>query len=363
MKFFLVNFVKDYGACEVEQASTLRWLASYQNISDFAHYSKYGVSDSYVETRHFYAKGLAGLPHKGDALYQQESGLQPNLQDRGSHAQETIEEIFDRLYAEPDVAPCHINHVSCTHYQSPSAAQKFVSLNKNYSSTVVTHLYHMGCYAALPALRVAKAYVSDGAMKVDNVHTELCSFHLNRDIITAEQTIMNTLFADGAIKYSIVKEHYFKEHNYRGFEILALREKIVPNSCEEMSWKLGDNGFVMNLSKNVPILLMRQIETFARGLFTCASLDYEKYKDICLFAIHPGGPKIIELISRVLVLKPAQIEHSQMVLRKRGNMSSATLPHIWRSILTDNKIDLGHYVVTVAFGPGLTLTGALLKVC
>ena len=265
MKFYLVNFVEDSEAREVEQTTALRWLASYQNAPDFSHYSKYGVRDSHIETRHFYAKGVADLSHKGDSLYQVATGSQPNLQERGRHAQETIEKIFGRLYANPDTAPCHMNHITCTHYQSPSAAQKLVSYDTKYASTVVTHLYHMGCYAALPALRVAKAYVSDGASKVDNIHTELCSFHLNKDTITSEQTIMNTLFADGAIKYSIVSEDFYKQQNTGGFEILALREKLVPNSCDEMSWRLGDNGFIMSLSKNVFMFQKKSLVNY-----TCA---------------------------------------------------------------------------------------------
>jgi predicted naringenin-chalcone synthase len=52
---------------------------------------------------------------------------------------------------------------------------------------------------------------------------------------------------------------------------------------------------------------------------------------------------------------------SHKVLRERGNMSSATLPHIWKEIL-DLDLKSGTRVVSLAFGPGLTLFGAVFVV-
>ena len=42
-------------------------------------------------------------------------------------------------------------------------------------------------------------------------------------------------------------------------------------------------------------------------------------------------------------------------------MSSATLPHVWKA-LDDERLATGTKVVSLAFGPGLTIFGAVFEV-
>lgn len=363
MKQYIQNFKVYLSESRLPQEVGIDWLANYQGAEDKAVYERYAVKPDYINSRNIYAKGIGDLPYKGEALYSLNEEKNPNLDERSEQAQEKAEEIFDYLYDGEDEAPNHLNHVSCTHYQSPSAAQKMILKKEWFSKTIVTHLYHMGCYAALPAIRVSKAYVADGAGQVDVVHTELCSFHLNREDTRKEQIIMNTLFADGAIKYSVTNENYFEFKKQDGFEIITQKEVVVPNSEKEMSWRLGSHGFIMVLTRKVPLLLARGIENYMREIFTDANLDFDKNKDDVIFAVHPGGPKIIELVEKSLKLRNEQVKHSKEILKTRGNMSSATIPHIWNEILEDKKIKSGTYIATVSFGPGLTMTGAVLKLC
>ena len=62
-----------------------------------------------------------------------------------------------------------------------------------------------------------------------------------------------------------------------------------------------------------------------------------------------------------LALAPAQVAASNAILRTRGNMSSATLPHVWQALLADPEVPAGAWIVSLAFGPGLTIAGALLR--
>lgn len=366
MKKYIQNFEIYFSESIVSQEKGVEWLMSYQDqLNNKKHFDKYSVKPDYIATRHLYAPGVANLPAKESPLYIQEDTHQPTLDTRTEMAQEKVDEIFQYFYKDKDISekPNHLNHVSCTHYQSPSAAQKLVVNKEWFNETIVTHLYHMGCYAALPAIRVSKAYVADGAKKVDIVHTELCSYHLDRFNVSAEQTIMNTLFADGAIKYSVTNEDYFKNSQEDGFEILAHKEIVVPNSEKEMSWKTGSHGFLMRLTRNVPIMLAKRIESFMIDIFAEAGLDYSRDKEKVIFAIHPGGPKIVELVERVLKLNQDQVKHSKFILNSRGNMSSATIPQIWNEIKDDKEVSDQTHIATVAFGPGLTMTGAVLKLC
>ncbi len=272
---------------------------------------------------------------------------------------------FERLYAEQERPPADLLHVTCTGYASPSAAQRLVSKRGWGSHTRVTHAYHMGCYASLPALRIAGGFVSapsalrpDGPRRVDVVHTELCTLHLNPLIHTPEQLVVQTLFADGIIAYSVCDAP--ARNGAPALELLALAEDVVPDSTDSMQWICSDSGMQMTLARDVPARLNAVLVHFMDQLCERAKLTKAERAQ-AWFAVHPGGPKIVDGVQTLLDLSDEQVQHSRDVLFSRGNMSSATLPHVWMSMLADQRVADGHIVVSAAFGPGLTLCGAVMR--
>ena len=272
-----------------------------------------------------------------------------------------VESVFARLYAEDAAPPDDLVHVTCTGYVSPSGAQRLVSSKGWGERTRVTHAYHMGCYAAVPALRVALGFGAHGAARgererrVDVVHTELCTLHFDPSIHTPEQLVVQSLFADGSIRYTVAND------GEGGLRVLAVREIIAEGSADAMQWRLGDHGMRMTLSRDIPEHVARTIRPFVRELFLRAELDFTNERSRSVFAIHPGGPKIIDAVQKALELEEAQIAPARRVLRRFGNMSSATVPHIWRELLEDPAYPAGTLLVSFAFGPGLTICGALLR--
>jgi predicted naringenin-chalcone synthase len=115
-------------------------------------------------------------------------------------------------------------------------------------------------------------------------------------------------------------------------------------------------------TQEVPQKIGAALPAFLARLFAQADLDYEAEKDFAIFAIHPGGPKIIDQVSDALGLRPEQSAASRAVLRDYGNMSSATLPHVWDEILKSRATQPGQLVASVAFGPGLTISGGLFQI-
>src|SRR5690606_28811191 len=89
----------------------------------------------------------------------------------------------------------------------------------------------------------------------------------------------------------------------------------------------------------------------------------EKILSEAIFAVHPGGPKILHYVKKFLQLKESQLDHSYAILGAFGNMSSATLPHIWQAILGDDRIPPNTPIVSFAFGPGLTICSAVMEKC
>jgi predicted naringenin-chalcone synthase len=281
------------------------------------------------------------------------SGHSRSLLERTRFFEARANEVLKTFYENTVEAPSHLIHVTCTGYVSPSAAQHLVNFKNWNAQTRVTHAYHMGCYASLPAVRMAMGQNRLKNKKVDIVHTEMCSLHLDPAHHSPEQLVVQTLFADGHIKYSL-------DENYeeRGLRILSVKEKIIANSAQDMTWVPGAYGMQMTLSKDVPTKIRDDLVIFLKELAQENGLSYEEMLTDSLFAIHPGGPKIIDSIQERLKLRDDQVMFSREILRNRGNMSSATLPHVWQKIL---ETDYQGRVVSLAFGPGLTIFGGLFE--
>jgi predicted naringenin-chalcone synthase len=110
----------------------------------------------------------------------------------------------------------------------------------------------------------------------------------------------------------------------------------------------------------VPARVRGSLHGFVAELCALAGRDVAALRGAA-WAVHPGGPKIIDAAREALELDEAQVRASREVLRERGNMSSATLPHIWARLLDDPAVAPGTPVVSLAFGPGLTVCGALFE--
>ena len=146
-------------------------------------------------------------------------------------------------------------------------------------------------------------------------------------------------------------------------EILAAQDDIIPDSMGAMEWSTGPSAFTMSLTRDVPTLLASALPGFVQRLLEKAGLAVEEEKNRTpFFAVHPGGPRIIELSQKIPEnLRARQVSWSRHILHEHGNMSSATLPHIWQCILQDETIPVGTLIVSLGAGPGLTLSGALFR--
>lgn len=265
--------------------------------------------------------------------------------------EEWTDSLFEGYYSPSECPPDDLIHTTCTGYVSPSSAQKLVARRGWGEKTSVTHAYHMGCYAAIPSIRMASGYLAlhPDKERVDIVHTEACSLHTNPAGHKADQIVAQTLFSDGSIKYSVQRDE-------GDLKILATSDEIIKDSHSAMTWNLSSWGYEMSLSKELPVLILRAIEGAFQRLCQKGTLTKR-----ALFAIHPGGPKILTYIQEALKLEQEQISHSTQILKNYGNMSSATLPHIWDSICRDPSIPKGTPIVSFAFGPGLSIWSALME--
>lgn len=283
-----------------------------------------------------------------------------NISIRNQFYSETVNRVVNELYIPDAPPPSDIIHVTCTGYNSPNVIQRLIDRKGWGLTTRSTQVYHMGCYAAIPAIRVSAGLLlySGNNKHADIVHTELCTLHFNPQNHSPEQLVVQSLFADGHIRYSI---SFNETSNKKAFEVLAIREELIPESQDDMTWVVSESGFQMTLSREVPNKISTILPSFMERLFIDAGENIESNIDNAIFAIHPGGPKIINSVQKLLNIPEDKVMASRVILYEHGNMSSATLPHIWSKILDDPNYESGSLVVSLAFGPGLTVAGALFR--
>ena len=97
---------------------------------------------------------------------------------------------------------------------------------------------------------------------------------------------------------------------------------MLPGSEELMGWVIGDHGFSMVLSPQVPNRIAANLVPWLECWLATQGLALPQVET---WAIHPGGPRILRAVLKSAGLEPAQIDLSAEVLRQFGNMSSATI--------------------------------------
>ena len=218
------------------------------------------------------------------------------------------------------------------------------------------HVGFMGCQAAFPALKMATAFCrADPSAVVLVVCVELCSLHLqftdNPDAILA-----GALFADGGGQAIVSRRE--PAAGQAVLEMHDFESALVPDTESEMAWLIGNRGFDIVLSNSVPDIIDANIEHVLAPLLESRGFNTA---DIDTWAVHPGGKAILDKMERSLGLKPEQIQPSREILRRYGNMSSATILFVLREILRVPSPRPRENVCAIAFGPGLTVEMGLME--
>jgi alkylresorcinol/alkylpyrone synthase len=205
---------------------------------------------------------------------------------------------------------------------------------------------HMGCYAAIPGLAAVSDFVTARARPAVLLCCELTSLHLQPAQRDLEQVVAHALFSDAAA--AVVLE----PGAFRGRRLAGIVARTDASTADHMTWDVTDLGFRMGLSPRVPDVLSRHVGGVVEELLGGAGLRIE---DVAGWAVHPGGPRILDVVRDELGLSEDQIAASRRVLAEHGNCSSATV-----LLVLEEMADVDGPVVVMAFGPGLTLYAALL---
>jgi predicted naringenin-chalcone synthase len=238
----------------------------------------------------------------------------------------------------------HLVVASCTGFVAPGIDQiiaRELGLPGDVERTLVGF---MGCYAAVSALRTAYHIVrSERQARVLTITVELSTLHLQYDD-ALEPLLAMLQFGDGAAAMLVSGEA-------AGFAIERPFAATLPDSDDLIRWDVGDNGFVMQLSGEVP---GRIAEALREPAFRAELLEDAGGDEVDSWAVHAGGRSVLDAVEQGLGLGPEALAASRDVLARFGNMSSSTLPFVLAELLGQPEHRRG---VALAFGPGLAAEG------
>jgi predicted naringenin-chalcone synthase len=247
----------------------------------------------------------------------------------------------------------HLITVTCTGLHAPGLSAEVIrelGLREDISHTAVNF---MGCNAAFYALKIADLIINnDAAARVLIIAVELCTLHFQPKGNT-DNLLSNTLFSDGAASVLVMSDKTpFPGLNIDGFYSLLLHD-----GWDLMGWDVNPLSFEMILNSQVPVFIGKEVNR----IFDRAAAHYSiTQDDISHWAIHPGGKKILDEISKNLGLDKEFLKNSYGVLRDYGNMSSPTILFVLKRFL-ESPGAKGERVFSVGFGPGLSIETSLLS--
>ena len=256
--------------------------------------------------------------------------------------------------ADADLLPEEVDQltvVSCTGYATPGLDVLLARDLGMRPDVQRLHIGHMGCYAALPGLATVADGASARAQRTILLCMELTSLHLQPADDDVEQMVAHALFSDAAAAVAVTPEG-------SGLEVVDLISRTDLAGMDLMSWDVTNLGFRMRLSSSVPSVLAGHAAAVLGDLLDGNGV---KRDEVARWAVHPGGPRIVDIVADRLGLNDEQVADSRAVLRDHGNCSSATLLLILNRMTARGDLAPGEHVVAMAFGPGLTLYAALLR--
>ena len=311
---------------------------------------RHSVLDDYSRTDSFtFYPNTAGLNPFPDTAIRQEKY-------RKEAVSLSMKAINDCMNGTDVSKITHLITVSCTGMYAPGLDIDIVrelGLNPEVKRTAINF---MGCYAAFNALKVADAFcMSSQEVSVLVVCTELCTLHFQK-APTEDNLLASALFSDGSAAVLLSN----RASGGNCLRIDQFHATIDHSGQEEMAWEIGNTGFEMKLSASVTEFLEKKIGILVNKLKEVSGID-----EFTHYALHPGGRRILQVLEHKLGISKDHNRYSHNVLKNFGNMSSATILFVLKAMISDPEIMKDHErkILSLAFGPGLTLESMILSIC
>ncbi len=277
---------------------------------------------------------------------------------------EVGEQSLRRALDDAGVGPQEVGalfFVSVTGLAVPSLDARLMNRVDLSSKTKRYPLFGLGCVAGAAGVARAadyvKAYPDELAVLLS---VELCSLTVQRSDLSIPNLIATGLFGDGAAAVVLggSEASASRQDDLAGPEIIATRSVFYPDSEDVMGWRIGQDGFTVVLSADVPKVVQENLGADVDRFLADHGL---LRSSISSWVCHPGGPKVLEAMSSALDLEADSLDVTWRSLREVGNLSSTSVLLVLEETMRQHRPTPDSWGMLLAMGPGFCSELVLLR--
>jgi len=250
---------------------------------------------------------------------------------------------------------------SVTGIASPTIDARLINRMPFPTSVKRTPIFGLGCVAGAAGIARASDYLLAFPDQVALLlSVELCSLTWQDNDQSTANLISCGLFGDGAAAVVLTGSEVALPASTlpAGPRILATRSTFYRDTEYVMGWSIGDTGFTIVLSPDVPKVVLENLRGDVDSFLAGNSLTL---RDISSWIFHSGGPKVLEAVETSLELPKDALAGSWKSLREVGNLSAASVLMVLADALAEHRGAPGSYSILAAMGPGFCLELVLLQ--
>jgi alkylresorcinol/alkylpyrone synthase len=251
-----------------------------------------------------------------------------------------------------------IGTTTCTGRLTPSIDAHLVARLGCRPDVQRVHVGDTGCAAAVVTLQQAwnhlRAFPRHRALVIA---VEICSATYFLDD-RLESAVAHAIFADGAGAVALSCDGDGRASAGLHPTIVGHRTHFRPEHLAVMGFEYPGGRPRVVLSKEVRRIGAGMMREMAEILMGEQGL---KREDIRYWVLHSAGRRVLDRAGELLELTPEQTAASRTVLRRYGNMSSATILFVLEETLRAATPVPGEWGLMIGLGPGFAAEGALLR--
>lgn len=213
---------------------------------------------------------------------------------------------------------------------------------------------NMGCLTGFRCLEIASMYAKESGSKVlvvvadmrsvlGNSFNQSCTDHESKSNV-----IVGSLFRDSCCACVV------SSNGPSLYEIVNHESFTIPNTIPLVKYSDYNDHISLVISKDLPDTVCKHLPNIISTLISDYNVDTSK----CDFAIHTGGPKVLNGVRDALGIKDSQMESSWYVMKNYGNLSGSS-----NLVVLYYNLELGKHkdVICVSMGPGVSIETLYLK--
>ncbi|HUG53607.1 MAG TPA: 3-oxoacyl-[acyl-carrier-protein] synthase III C-terminal domain-containing protein, partial [Vicinamibacteria bacterium] len=253
--------------------------------------------------------------------------------------------------------------VSCTGFMIPAVDAYVAQALEMGPRLARLPITESGCAGGVVGLARARDFLVAHPGQVAVVLAlEFASLTFQRWDRSATNVVSTAIFGDGGAAVVLAGPDHPRSRVRRPGQarLLDAESLFFPGTAHLMGFRLRNQGLQIILDRELAPFVRKHVAEVVGGFLSARGLRRE---DVTRWILHPGGRRIIEVMSERLGLGPEDTAATEAVLAGHGNMSSVTVLFVLDEIMRRGGIRCGEKGLLGAFGPGFGAELALIDFC